>query len=73
MANDSVAVIISVYSSEVADRLDSCLKSLKEQTYNNIHVYLAKEGPLTTELDKVINDYISNLLYCNKTKQYTKS
>ncbi len=60
MSVNSLAVIMSVYHAEEPQRLRNSLASLKKQTYNNFDVYLAKDGPLSPELDSVIDDFLKD-------------
>jgi glycosyltransferase involved in cell wall biosynthesis len=52
-----ISVLLSVYREENPDFLDTALQSVFEQTLAPGEVVLVKDGPLTPELDTVINRY----------------
>lgn len=62
----TIAVLMSVYKSEKADRLDRCMKSIwDDQTLKPNQVILVEDGPLPEELHKVIavwKDRLQNVL-----------
>ena len=51
------SVLMSVYSKECADFLRVALDSVFNQTVVPTEVVLVEDGPLTTELDSVIDEY----------------
>ena len=51
------SVLISVYCREKATHLNDALLSIWEQTLTPTEVVLVKDGPLTDELEQVINDF----------------
>ena len=62
----TIAVLMSVYKSEKADRLDRCMKSIwDDQTLKPNQVILVEDGPLPEKLHKVIavwKDRLKNVL-----------
>ena len=52
------SVLISVYAREQSDYLRSALHSVFEQTVPPTEVVLVEDGPLTTELEAVITDFL---------------
>lgn len=56
--NDKVTVLMSVYYKEKPDYLIACLDSMLNQTYLPDEIVLVKDGPLTDELDSVIEEYV---------------
>ena len=52
-----VAVAMSVYKSETAINLRHSLESLYKQIYPSIDIYLQVDGPITKELDIVLNEF----------------
>lgn len=62
MANTTIAVLMSVYKSEQARKLNRCLKSVWiDQTRKPDQIVLIKDGPLGDELEHVIEDWKSDL------------
>lgn len=53
------SVLMSVYHKEKPDYLIECIESMLSQTVKPEQMVLVKDGPLTTELDKVIDNYQS--------------
>ena len=51
------SVLLSVYHKERADYLDISLCSIFNQTYPPHEVVLVKDGPLSTELEDIIDIY----------------
>lgn len=51
------SVLLSVYQKEQAEYLRQCLDSLSGQTLPPDEIVLVKDGPLTPELDCVIDEY----------------
>lgn len=56
--NDKITVLMSVYYKEKPDYLIACLDSMLNQTYLPDEIVLVKDGPLTDELDSVIENYV---------------
>jgi glycosyltransferase involved in cell wall biosynthesis len=54
MYGKPVVVIMSVYKADKPQYLKEAIVSIREQTYENISLYLAKDGPLGNELESVI-------------------
>lgn len=55
-----ISVLMSVYNKERASFLDLSLQSIVNQTFLPSEIVLIKDGPLTKELDEVIDSYIRN-------------
>lgn len=56
--NANVSVLMSVYKKEQPEYLAACLDSMLQQTYQPAEMVLVKDGPLTPELDAVIDRYV---------------
>lgn len=54
---NSLSVLLSVYEKEVPQFLQVSLESLVSQTLPPNEIVLVKDGPLTPELDRVIDDF----------------
>lgn len=52
-----VSVLMSVYKKEQPEYLAGCLDSMLQQTYMPSEIVLVKDGPLTPELEEVIDRY----------------
>lgn len=58
----TIAVLMSVYKNEKADRLDRCMRSIwDDQTLKPNQVILVEDGPLPQELHDVINAWKNKL------------
>lgn len=57
MEKEKVSVLMSVYFKEKSEYLDESLNSIKNQTYEIDELVLVKDGPLTNELEVVIQKY----------------
>ena len=60
MCNDELpdfSVLMSVYQQEKPVFLDQALMSIEEQTVIPDQIVLVEDGPLTAELDKVIEEH----------------
>lgn len=60
MCNDELpdfSVLMSVYQKEKPVFLDQALMSIEEQTVIPDQIFLVEDGPLTAELDKVIEEH----------------
>jgi len=64
MYKKPVAVIMSVYKAEKPKYLKEAIVSMREQSFSNIHLYLAKDGPLGDELESIILE--EKILWGNK-------
>lgn len=64
--NTEFSVLITVYAKERPDFFDTALHSIFDQTVPPTEVVLVKDGPLTPELEKVIEKYGS--LYLDNLK-----
>lgn len=53
----SFSVLMSVYAKEKPEYLEEALKSVINQTLQSNEIYIIKDGPLTNELDSVIDRY----------------
>lgn len=60
------SVLMSVYQKELPENLQKSIKSMMEQTVKPSQIVLVKDGPLTEELDLVINE-----LMAEKTDVFT--
>ena len=56
--NDKYSVLMSVYFKEQPQFLEIAIRSMIEQSIMPDQFIIVKDGPLTPELDAVINDYI---------------
>lgn len=54
------SVLMSVYNKEKAEYLDAALKSIIDQSLQPHEIVIVKDGPLSPELDEVINRYVSS-------------
>lgn len=63
---NTFSVLLSIYSKESSDNFRLSLESIFHQTILPQEVVLVKDGPLTTELDQVITDYLE--LYPSQLK-----
>ena len=59
MKNSRYTVLMSVYFKEKPDYLSLSIKSMLNQTIKPDEFIIVKDGPLTQELDKVIDFYVS--------------
>jgi len=57
MMNIDFSVLMSVYYKEQPDYLRQSLDSVFNQTVRASQVVLVEDGPLSSELYKVVNDY----------------
>ena len=57
------SVLLSVYNKECPDYLSGSFESLLEQSVRPNEVVLVKDGPLTPELEAVIDDYVQKMPY----------
>lgn len=55
------SVLMSVYRKEIPSFLEECLVSLQRQTLQATEIVLVQDGPLTPELDAVIERYSTHL------------
>jgi glycosyltransferase involved in cell wall biosynthesis len=54
---DKVSILMSVYFKEDPENFKSCLQSMVDQTLKADEIVLVKDGPLTNELEAVIDEY----------------
>ena len=54
------SVLLSVYGKEVPDFLDEALRSLERQSLIPDEIVVVKDGPLTPELEKVLERHVHN-------------
>lgn len=54
------SVLMSVYSKEKPEYFEQAIKSVLAQTLVPNEIVIVKDGPLTKELDNVINSYLKN-------------
>ena len=57
MEKIKVSVLMSIYSKEKAEYFRKSLDSILNQTYLPEEIVLVKDGPLTKELEQVIEEY----------------
>ncbi|CZR10824.1 Glycosyl transferase family 2 [Trichococcus flocculiformis] len=57
--NRKVSVLMSVYYKEKPEYLEACLESIIQQTYQPDEIVLVKDGPLTEELEHVLEQFVS--------------
>ena len=60
------SVLMSIYKKEKPEYFYECMKSIFKQSIIPTEIVIVKDGPLTKELDTIINEYISK--YPNKFK-----
>ncbi|WP_214744404.1 glycosyltransferase [Exiguobacterium sp. s189] len=60
MKNKRYSVLMSVYYKEKPIYLKESLESMLNQTIKPDEIVLVKDGPLTNELEQVINNYVHN-------------
>ncbi len=60
MDNTNYTVLMSVYKKEKPEYLSLSIKSILEQTIAPNEFIIVKDGPLTVELDEVIDTYVKN-------------
>lgn len=61
MEKTKVSVLMSIYIKENPEFFRESLKSILKQTYPSDEVVLVRDGPLTDELEKVIEEYKEKL------------
>jgi len=54
------SVLMSVYAKEKANHIEMAIKSILNQTVKPAEFVLVKDGPLTDELEKVIENFVSS-------------
>ena len=59
MQNSKYTVLMSVYYKEKPEYLSLSIKSMLNQTVKPDEFIIVKDGPLTTELDEVINNFVT--------------
>lgn len=57
MKDKNYSFLMSIYFKEDPDHLRESLKSMMEQTVSPKEIILVKDGPLTEDLEKVINEF----------------
>lgn len=60
MVKESYSVLMSVYMKEEPKFLETSINSMLNQTVKPEQIILVKDGPLTKELDDIIEEYISH-------------
>ncbi|MGG1687214.1 glycosyltransferase [Pseudalkalibacillus sp. NRS-1564] len=60
MADKRYSVLISVYTRENPDYFKLSIESMVNQTLGPEEIVIVKDGPLTEELDKIVDYYVSN-------------
>ena len=64
------SVLMSIYIREKPKNLRECLDSLLNQTVLPNEIVIVKDGPLTEELENVLNEYIKQIKNCIKLFLY---
>ena len=59
MQNSKYTVLMSVYYKEKPEYLSLSIESMLNQTVKPDEFIIVKDGPLTTELDEVINNFVT--------------
>ena len=59
MQNSKYTVLMSVYYKEKPEYLSLSIESMLNQTFKPDEFIIVKDGPLTTELDEVINNFVT--------------
>lgn len=57
--NAEFSVLISLYIHEKAEYFDACMKSILNQTVAPNEIVIVKDGPVSEEVEKVIEKYVS--------------
>ena len=57
---EKVSVLMSVYRKESPEYLEESIDSLLKQTLNPNEIVIIKDGPLTSKLNHVLNDYLKD-------------
>lgn len=72
MQNSKYTVLMSVYYKEKPEYLSLSIESMLNQTVKPDEFIIVKDGPLTTELDEVINNFVTaySCLKLVKRKKY---
>jgi len=73
MYQNPVAVIMSVYKAEIPENLIKSLNSLRKQSYKNLHVHIAKDGPLSPELNAAIMAEVDSPGMILKVHEFNKN
>lgn len=60
MTNRKYSVLMSVYAKENSDCLKSSIESMVNQTLTPDEIVIVKDGPITVQLDKIIDYYESS-------------
>ena len=64
MQNSKYTVLMSVYYKEKPEYLSLSIESMLNQTVKPDEFIIVKDGPLTTELDEVINNFVTAYYVC---------
>ena len=57
------SVLMSIYKKEKPEYFSLCMKSLFEQSIIPTEIVIVKDGPLTEELDNIMNILTNILIY----------
>lgn len=63
---ENFSVLMSLYIKEKPDYFRACMESILSQTVMPDEIVIVKDGPVTEELDAVLNEYV-----CKKPSLYT--
>lgn len=63
MSDMKFSVLMSVYYKEKPEYLRESIKSVLNQTLLPNEIVLVKDGPLTEDLERVINEYVNNPIF----------
>ena len=56
----SFSVLMSLYINERADFFDTCMKSLLSQTVLPSEIVIVKDGPINSDVETILDNYIDN-------------
>ena len=59
---EKISVLMSVYRKENPEYLKKSIDSLLKQTLDPNEIVIIKDGPLTSELNHVLNNYLKDYL-----------
>ena len=68
MLENNYSILMSVYAKDNPDYLKLAIDSMLNQTIKSNDFVIVEDGPLTTELDAVINEYSSKNKEINVVK-----
>lgn len=59
---NKIAVIMSVYKNDTFDLFESALNSILNQTYNNLHIFICADGPISPKIKQLIKGLDHNIV-----------